>query len=988
MELDAGGVQQARYTHGPGIDEPISMHRGGSAFYYQFDGLGSVTSLTDINENKVASYNYDVFGNILEETGSVFNTYKFTGREYDEKTGIYYYRARFYDAEVGRFLSKDPVWDPFDLQNSNGYAYVGNNPINRIDPYGNDFIEIVFATLFVFLVAYLFLYESGLKPIKDIHERDGFGFYPTIEEGDSRLKELFECEALDYPGCYYTGYNPCGLEPDIRSFTESDWECLYWYGGPDLINPKYSYSGMDLTLYYSYGGPGIMSIDEWFHFYIVVIPEKVEYKPGETAKVTIDLFNYAESETIWLGVSFKDTTGKSAEYDPQITITPQSATINQNEIETFTAEWTIPDDAPLGTYRIAVNAWKDDTFTEKYTDNIEWVSIFKVVPIEDFSRGYADNDFYYLASYSAPGTINVYDRDTLKLHTTISLPYPRFMASHGDMFVSTFKEACYPDGPTYSWSGIAVYDKADNFNCLKKTDLRWDVYHDYTTRQPMIDDKYIMVAVNGGANNPLINIYESTPPFDHITTIEPAHGDTTDGADDDKYVAIATAWYGYHQYVYEKGTWNLVADIVGPYNGGPIAFYHGDQDYLFIGYTYKHGRPAEYIKYDYHDLNGPYVKKVVTSEFEVIQDIIACPPHILISGRNIGETEHLLQVRDAQTDAVVANFEPTFDGWIQWLDYYLEYLSPLTITAKCPVDLIVTDPDGLTIDKQSTEIPGATYMVTDLNGDGNSDDRIIIPDRKKGDYQIAVIPEPDAENSDTYTLDVSTVNATIVLAESVQISDILDQPYTVESAEAGIVVQSRISLLKGWNLISTPLNLTIRELGDESVVGDPLNVTPENSLTSIYRYNTTPPGSFEKCSHYDDWGWAPATGSESFTESEPGRGYWVMAKNDCNLTFTGTAPSDLDVSLDDGWNCVGWHSMSEALLGEEAVVGDPLNVTPKNNLTSIYRYNSSTGLFEKCSHYDDWGWYPATGSESFTELGPGRGYWLMANNDCEWRHEV
>ena len=196
-----------------------------------------------------------------------------------------------------------------------------------------------------------------------------------------------------------------------------------------------------------------------------------------------------------------------------------------------------------------------------------------------------------------------------------------------------------------------------------------------------------------------------------------------------------------------------------------------------------------------------------------------------------------------------------------------------------------------------------------------------------------------------------------------------------------------VTLKSGWNLISAPLNLTSWELGQESVVGDPLNVTPKNSLTSIYRYNTTS-GLFEKCSHYDDWGWWPATGSENFTELEPGRGYWVMAKNDCNLTFTGTEPSDLNITLSTSWNLIGWYSMEEALLGQESVVGDPLNVTPKNSLSSIYRYNSSTGLFEKCSHYDDWGWWPATGSESFTKLEPGKGYWVMAKNDCEWRHKI
>ncbi len=97
-------------------------------------------------------------------------------------------------------------------------------------------------------------------------------------------------------------------------------------------------------------------------------------------------------------------------------------------------------------------------------------------------------------------------------------------------------------------------------------------------------------------------------------------------------------------------------------------------------------------------------------------------------------------------------------------------------------------------------------------------------------------------------------------------------------------IASIIPLRRGWNLISVPVNLTTWELGEESMVGDPLNVTPRNSLTSIYRYNTTS-GLFEKCDHLDDWGWSPATGSEGFTELEPGRGYWVMAKNDCVWTF-------------------------------------------------------------------------------------------------------
>src|SRR5659263_712186 len=65
-----------------------------------------------------------------------------------------------------------------------------------------------------------------------------------------------------------------------------------------------------------------------------------------------------------------------------------------------------------------------------------------------------------------------------------------------------------------------------------------------------------------------------------------------------------------------------------------------------------------------------------------------------------------------------------------------------------------------------------------------------------------------------------------------------------------------------------------------------------------------------------------------------------MAKSDCSLIFTGTPPNDLDIQLAKDWNLIGWYSMNEALLGQESNVGNPLNVTPKNSLTSIYRYNT------------------------------------------------
>ena len=112
----------------------------------------------------------------------------------------------------------------------------------------------------------------------------------------------------------------------------------------------------------------------------------------------------------------------------------------------------------------------------------------------------------------------------------------------------------------------------------------------------------------------------------------------------------------------------------------------------------------------------------------------------------------------------------------------------LTFTVYSPVEIVVTDPDGLAISRQLNEIPGATYTETDIDGDGDLDAQIRIPNRKIGDYSITVIPEPDALPTDTYTLEVSVGDTTITLAEDVQISDIPSEPYVIESTETGIRV--------------------------------------------------------------------------------------------------------------------------------------------------------------------------------------------------------
>ena len=133
LEYDGASALLARYTHGPGIDEPIAVTKGGSTFFYHQDGLGTVTDLTDATGATAKSYAYDAYGNIVDQTGTIEQPYTYTGREFDVESGLYYYRARTYDSASGRFLQQDPVGIE---EGRNMYVYVENRPTRYNDPHG------------------------------------------------------------------------------------------------------------------------------------------------------------------------------------------------------------------------------------------------------------------------------------------------------------------------------------------------------------------------------------------------------------------------------------------------------------------------------------------------------------------------------------------------------------------------------------------------------------------------------------------------------------------------------------------------------------------------------------------------------------------------------------------------------------------------------------------------------------------------------------
>jgi len=137
---DGAGALTARYVHGAGLASRVDA--AGGAAYFAFDALGNASEITDPNGIVLNQYAYRPFGERMSASESIENSFTFVGEfgVEEEATGLYFMRARFYAPKIGRFLQRDPLGI---TGGANLYAYVGNDPVNAIDPLGLTAIDVL-----------------------------------------------------------------------------------------------------------------------------------------------------------------------------------------------------------------------------------------------------------------------------------------------------------------------------------------------------------------------------------------------------------------------------------------------------------------------------------------------------------------------------------------------------------------------------------------------------------------------------------------------------------------------------------------------------------------------------------------------------------------------------------------------------------------------------------------------------------------------------
>ena len=215
-EADANNAISRYYIYGKGLMAMVTAN--GELYCYHFGAIGHTVALTDAAKQTVNSYAYSPFGVIADQVEAVTQPFKYAGQYgvMSEADGLYYMRARYYDPQVGRFISEDPLG--FDGGDLNLYAYAGNNPINFIDPEGKNPWLIGGAIVGGAIISYnaYNAWEKLLNTTKEGQKANDAYFADPLNESKYSAKEQSYYNvakdgvnaALSTPGTSLTGAPP------------------------------------------------------------------------------------------------------------------------------------------------------------------------------------------------------------------------------------------------------------------------------------------------------------------------------------------------------------------------------------------------------------------------------------------------------------------------------------------------------------------------------------------------------------------------------------------------------------------------------------------------------------------------------------------------------------------------------------------------------------------------------------------------------------
>ena len=208
LELEADGKVKKRYVRG---NDLVFSDKGNGTKrqYYVTDPHGNVVQLTDGNGKVTKTYEYDSFGNEVKPEEKDDNPFRYCGEYYDKETGEVYLRARYYQPEKGRFLTRDTYTGEEDEPESlHLYAYCGNDGVNAWDPSGHS--EVVLS--------------GGV--FTDSKKKDGKYYYHFI---DTALKKIVELRKKGKKSIHWYVADHGWSKADMQAIEEAAYE----YGGAE-----------------------------------------------------------------------------------------------------------------------------------------------------------------------------------------------------------------------------------------------------------------------------------------------------------------------------------------------------------------------------------------------------------------------------------------------------------------------------------------------------------------------------------------------------------------------------------------------------------------------------------------------------------------------------------------------------------------------------------------------------------------------------------